>query len=233
LVIAGNSGNHCHSSFASVGAQRCLQWGSQIDGDTMTTRFGSDIDIDFGDRERALSLIKYHPASIDRDGRLVRHNTGIYATDIPIDPFTGQSAIDHEEAERRGYIKLDFLNVGVYQSVRNEQHLRDLMATEPLWDLLRDPAFCSLVIHIGNHHDTLMRMPEPVDSIPRMAMFLSVIRPAKRHLIGKSWAEVAKTVWQRPEDDSYYFKKSHAVAYANLVAVHMNLICESVSQGYG
>ena len=197
------------------------------------TRFGSDIDIDFGDRERALALLQHHPASIDRDGQLVRHNTGIYVTDIPIDPFTGQSAVDHKTAEERGYIKLDFLNVGVYQGVRNEEHLRDLMNTEPLWDLLRDPAFCSLVIHIGNHHGTLMQMPEPVDSIPRMAMFLSVIRPAKRHLIGKTWAEVAQTVWQRPEDDSYYFKKSHAVAYAHLVAVHMNLICEGVSHGYG
>lgn len=199
----------------------------------MTKRFGSDIDIDFGNRDRALALLQHHPASIDRDGKLIRHNTGIYATDIPVDPFTGQSAIDHEEADQRGYIKLDFLNVGVYQSVRNEEHLQDLMHTEPLWDLLQDPAFCSLVIHIGNHHDTLMRMPEPVDSIPRMAMFLSVIRPAKRYLIGKSWREVAETVWTKPVDNSYYFKKSHAIAYSHLVVLHMNLICESVSEGYG
>ncbi len=61
------------------------------------TRFGSDIDIDFGDRERALALLQHHPASIDRDGQLVRHNTGIYVTDIPIDPFTGQSAVDHKQ----------------------------------------------------------------------------------------------------------------------------------------
>ena len=67
-------------------------------------------------------------------------------------------------------------------------------------------------------------MPEAVNSIPRMAMFLSVIRPAKRHLIGKPWAEVASTVWDRPSDDSYYFKKSHAVAYAHLVVINMNLL---------
>jgi len=75
-------------------------------------------------------------------------------------------------------------------------------------------------------------MPEPVDSIPRMAMFLALIRPAKRHLIGQKWVDVAKTVWDRPTDDEYYFKKSHAVAYAHLVAVHMNLICERISYGY-
>jgi hypothetical protein len=67
-------------------------------------------------------------------------------------------------------------------------------------------------------------MPEAVNSIPRMAMFLSVIRPAKRHLIGKPWTEVASTVWDRPSDDSYYFKKSHAVAYAHLVVINMNLL---------
>lgn len=196
-------------------------------------KFNSDIDIDFGDRTKALALLKHHPASIDRDGRMIKHNTGIYVTDIPVDPFTGAASIDHETAEARGYMKLDFLNVGVYQGVRDEAHLNDLMTSEPIWDLLKDPGFCGLVIHIGNHHDTLMRMPEPVDSIPRMAMFLSVIRPAKRHLIGRPWAEVAQTVWNRPEDGGYYFKKSHAVAYAHLVAVHMNLICESISQGYG
>jgi hypothetical protein len=77
-----------------------------------------------------------------------------------------------------------------------------------------------------------MKMPEPVNSIPRMAMFLAVIRPAKRHLIGKTWKEVGETVWDKPADDEYYFKKSHAVAYAHLVAVHMNLICEQISYGF-
>jgi hypothetical protein len=68
-------------------------------------------------------------------------------------------------------------------------------------------------------------MPEPIDSIPRLAMFLAVIRPAKRHLIGKTWQEVNKTVWDKGSD-GYSFKKSHAVGYGNLVAVHMNLIKE-------
>jgi DNA polymerase III alpha subunit len=67
-------------------------------------------------------------------------------------------------------------------------------------------------------------MPEPVDTIPRLAMFLALIRPAKRQLIGKSWQEVAESVWEKPVDDAYYFKKSHAVAYAHLVVVHMNLL---------
>ena len=69
-------------------------------------------------------------------------------------------------------------------------------------------------------------MPEPVDSIPRLAMFLAVIRPGKKHLIGQKWGEVAKTVWDKGTD-GYTFKKAHAIAYAQLVVVHMNLLNNS------
>lgn len=192
-------------------------------------KFQSDIDIDLGDRTQALAHIKHVPASILRDGKLVKHNSGIYVTDIPVDPFTGQASLDYQAAETRGYVKLDLLNVSLYTQIKTEEHLQELMQREPLWDLLLDPGFFSLLIHVGNHHDTLLKMPEPINSIPRMAMFLSVIRPAKRHLIGKPWAEVAQTVWEKPADDGYYFKKSHAVSYAHLVVVNMNLICEQIS----
>ena len=196
-------------------------------------KFRSDIDIDFGNRDSALAVLAGHTAAgIIRDDKLIRHNTGIYVTDVPQDPFTGVASLDHKAAEQRGYMKLDLLNVSLYTQIKSEQHLTQLMSQDPLWDFLLQPEFCSLVIHIGNHYNTLIRMPEPVDSIPRMAMFLALIRPAKRHLIGQKWAEVAKTVWDRPADDEYYFKKSHAVAYAHLVAVHMNLICEQISYGY-
>ena len=187
-------------------------------------RFASDVDIDFGDRTRALELLKTTPASILRDGKLIRHNTGVYATDIPVDPFTGIASIDHETAEDRGYMKLDFLNVSLYTQIKSEQHLQELIAQEPEWDRLYDPEFCSKLIHIGNHYETLIKMPEAVNSIPRMAMLLAVIRPAKRHLIGETWANVAKTVWDRPQDDGYFFKKSHSLAYAHLVVVNMNLL---------
>jgi hypothetical protein len=193
-------------------------------------QFKSDIDIDFGNRDAALQHIRYTPAGIVRDAKLVKHNTGVYVTDIPRDPFTGVASIDHKLAEELGYMKLDLLNVSLYTQIKSEQHLQALMAQEPVWQLLQDAEFCSLVIHIGAHHDLLQRCPEPVDSIPRMAMFLALIRPGKRHLVGLPWHEVARTVWDAT-DEGYTFKKSHAVAYAHLVAVHMNLICEQVSAG--
>lgn len=187
-------------------------------------KFRSDIDIDFGDRTKILDIIQYTPAGIIKDDKLVKHNTGIYITDIPKDPFAGCASIDHKVAEDRGYMKLDLLNVGLYNQVTSEQHLIELMNREPDWTKLYDPEFCAQLIHIGNHYETLIKMPEAVNSIPRLAMFLAVIRPAKRHLIGKTWREVAETVWGKPADDGYYFKKSHAVAYAHLVVVNMNLL---------
>lgn len=195
-------------------------------------KFRSDIDIDFGNREQALKLLDHTPASILRDNQLVPHNTGIYVTDIPQNPFTGTASIDYISAEQRGYVKLDFLNVSLYTQIKDEAHLQTLMTTEPLWDLLYEREVCEQLIHINQHYNTLIQMPEAVNSIPRMAMFLSVIRPAKRHLIGRSWAEVARSVWEKPADGEYYFKRSHAVAYAHLVVVNLNLFCENVSQGY-
>jgi hypothetical protein len=186
--------------------------------------FASDVDIDFADRQQVLALIRHVGATkIDNDANPVAHNTGIYATQIPTDPVTNRSSIDYRAAEARGYIKLDFLNVGIYQQVRNEEHLIKLMNTDPPWHRLYEAEFCGQLIHINNHYDTLIKMPEAVNSIPRLAMFLAIIRPAKRHLIGLPWAEVAKTVWNKPADGSYFFKKAHAISYAHLVLVHMNL----------
>jgi hypothetical protein len=119
-------------------------------------------------------------------------------------------------------MKLDMLNVFVYKHVRDEQHLAQLMQ-DPDWSKLQDKQFFERLIHIGRHYDSMIAMSEPIDTIPRMAMFLSVIRPGKKHLIGKSWAEVAKTVWSSSED-GYAFKRSHAIAYAHLVVVHINLL---------
>lgn len=194
-------------------------------------KFKSDIDIDFGDRTQALTLLKHIPASILRDDKLVKHNTGIYVTDIPVDPFANIASLDYKVAEDRGYTKLDFLNVSLYTQIKSEQHLIGLMSREPEWDRLYEEHFCSKLIHIGNHYDTLIKMPEAVNTIARMAMLLAIIRPGKRHLVGHTWKEVGDTVWEKPLDGSYVFKRSHSCAYAHLVVVNMNLLSDSTDQG--
>jgi hypothetical protein len=191
-----------------------------------TLKFRSDIDIDFADRQQVLDLLNVTPASIIRDGKLTRHNTGVYATDIPVDPFVGSASLDYNVAEDRGYMKLDLLNVHVYKQVKSEEHLIKLMQ-EPDWTKLYDPTICAQLIHVNNHLDTLLKMPEPVDSIPRLAMFLAVIRPGKRHLVGRTWKDVGATIWDKVEGD-YYFKKAHAISYSQLVVVNLNLLDEQV-----
>jgi DNA polymerase III alpha subunit len=69
-------------------------------------------------------------------------------------------------------------------------------------------------------------------SVEQLAAVLAMIRPAKRYLIGKEWTTVMKEVWSKPENDEYFFKKSHATAYAVAITVQMNLICEQISYEY-
>jgi hypothetical protein len=106
-------------------------------------KFTSDIDIDFGDRTKILSIIKHIPASIAKDSGLIKHNTGVYFTEVPVDPFTGQASLDYKSAENRGYVKLDFLNVGIYNQIKSESDLVEMMNADPDWPKLYDREFCS------------------------------------------------------------------------------------------
>ena len=189
-------------------------------------KFQSDIDIDFGNRDELLKHIKHVPAAMRNVKPIRKHNTGVYVTDIPYDALNDMANIDYTVAEERGYVKLDLLNVFVYDLIKSEQELIELMH-EPNWELLKDKAFVERLIHLSNHYQTMQRMPEPINTIPRLAMFLAVIRPSKKHLMGLSWAEVAKTVWDK-EQDGYAFKKAHSISYAQLVVVHMNLLAREI-----
>jgi len=189
-----------------------------------------DIDIDFIDRDSILQHIKHIQAARTDNGNLIKHNTGIYVQDIPYDVISNLASIDYKEAEDRGYFKIDFLNVNVYKGVKNEQHLIQLMETEPLWDLLEQDDFVNLLFHVNGHGSILREMkPKTID---QLAAVLALIRPAKRYLIGKDWTTVMNEVWMKPDTDEYFFKKSHAIAYAMAIVVQMNFICESISYEY-
>ena len=189
-----------------------------------------DIDIDFPNRAQALEKFKHVVAAIEDNGTFKKHNTGIYCTSVPYNPITGLSTIAYKEAEDRGYFKLDFLNVSVYEKVKDRAHLKQLMETEPLWDLLEQDDFSNLLFHI-NGHGSILRQMKP-KTISQLAAVLAMIRPAKRYLIGKDWDSVMTEVWTKPENDEYYFKKAHAIAYAHVIVVQMNLICEEISYGF-
>lgn len=189
-----------------------------------------DIDIDFLNRDQALKLFDHTPASMIDNNQMIKHRTGVYLHEVPVDAVTGLCQIPYDKAEEEGFFKIDFLNLGLYNGVRDEGHLIELMNKEPLWDLLEQDDFCNLLYHVNGHGDILRKMKP--QTIPQLAAVLAMIRPAKRHLIGKSWNEVGMDIWTKPTSGEYYFKKSHAHAYAVAVVVQMNLICENVSYDY-
>ncbi len=187
-----------------------------------------DIDLDFADRTAVLKVIEHVPAAIIDSKGHKKHNTGVYCQVIPQNPLTGTASIDYKLAEERGYFKLDFLNVSIYQSVKDEQHLDRLLNQEPIWSLLEIDEFTDKLFHV-NGHGSILRLMKP-KSLEQLAMVLALIRPSKRHLIGQDWCKIENEIWQRPANDEYFFKKAHAYAYAAAVIVHMNLLCEQLEQ---
>jgi hypothetical protein len=186
-----------------------------------------DIDIDFLNRTSVLDVIKHVPASLE-DGK--KHNTGVYCHEIPTNPLTGNASIDYKAADARGYFKIDFLNVSAYEGVRSEEHLKELLAAEPLWDLLEDPAVCDQLFHINGYHNLIAKLKPK--SIEELSMFLALLRPGKKHLIPvcekEGFQGIQQEIWTKT-DDAYFFKKAHAVAYAHVIVVQLNLLCERVS----
>lgn len=191
---------------------------------------GADIDIDLADRSQLLALIQHIPARQQHQGQSRRHNTGVYVTDIPQDPVTGCAAIDYEAAESRGYFKIDLLNMSVYQLIKDPTHYQQMLEQEPQWSRLwQDPVWASQLVHVGGYVDLLASMRP--DSVSRMAAFISIIRPGKAHLQHRPWQEIFESVWDGDQSRGYVFKKSHAVSYAMLVALHMNLLSQVPHQG--
>jgi DNA polymerase III alpha subunit len=189
-----------------------------------------DIDIDFLNRDEALNHFKHVRASRVDGAELVKHNTGIYFHSVPVNAEKNLCAMSYDQAEEFGYFKIDFLNVSMYKGVRDEEHLKELMLKEPLWDLLEQDDFVNLLFHV-NGHGSILRQIKP-RTVEELAAVLAVIRPAKRHLLGQSMEEILKQVWTKPTGNEYYFKKSHATAYAVAIVVQMNLICEQISYQY-
>jgi len=187
-----------------------------------------DIDIDFADRELALKGLRHTPASIIRDGKIARHNTGVYFHAVPKDPITGLCSLDYNAAEDRGFFKIDMLNVGVYEHVRDEAHLRDLMERPLDWAVFTDPSFVSKLFHLGNYGDLCARL-RPT-SMEHIAMILALIRPGKKHLQSKcetqGFDSIKDDIWVKTEQDTYSFKKAHGHSYAVLVYVHANILLE-------
>jgi hypothetical protein len=190
----------------------------------------ADIDIDLANRDQLLTLIHATSARQMHQGQVRRHNSGVYVTDIPWDPVNACAAIDYEQAEQLGYFKIDLLNMTVYKLIRDSDHYQVMLNLEPPWSRLwTDAIWAQQLVHIGNYTELLETMRP--DSIPRMAAFISIIRPGKAHLQNLSWDQVFASVWDGDASRGFVFKQSHAVSYAALVALHMNLLNQSDAPG--
>lgn len=181
-----------------------------------------DIDIDFADRQAVIEALTPVQAMVEKDGKKTAHPSGCYLQLAPIDPFTKLCSFDYKRAEELGYYKFDFLNQSVYGAVKDEEHLICLLEEDPAWELLEEPVFVEQLPHIHQHFDVVNAIRPK--SIADLAVVLALIRPGKRHLLGKSRAEIDAEIWNLKEADGYVFKKAHATSYAALIVVRMNLL---------
>jgi hypothetical protein len=189
----------------------------------------TDVDMDVFGREEILKGIECIYGRIDRaDNKFEKHNTGVYFQNIPRDPVTNISTVDHRIAKDYGYFKIDFLNVNMYEDVRSEEHLLKLMNTEPPWDFFEYQEITDQLFHLKDHSDLLQKYKPK--SVEDLAMILAIVRPAKVHLQGQSWDRIRKEVWIKNEgDENYQFKRCHAISYALAIIVNLNLLIEKMA----
>jgi len=189
----------------------------------------TDVDIDVFGREKILDGLECVFGRIDRPNtKYEKHNTGVYFQNIPRDPVTNISTLDHRIASDYGYFKIDFLNVNFYEGVRNEEHLLELLNKEPPWDFFLYQEITDRLFQL-NGHSKLFSKYEP-KSVEDLAMILAIIRPSKAHLQGTSWEQIRKEVWLKDANGGYQFKRSHGLAYALAIIVNLNLLIEKMSK---
>lgn len=193
----------------------------------MSQAVQTDIDIDFADRETALLDLPHIAASMVSKGQTTRHPTGVYFQDIPTDPTTSLASLNYDEASDHGYFKIDFLNNHIYESVRDEEHLDELVSREPPWDFLDMPEVVSQLAHVHNHFGVVQAIKPR--SVEDLAVVLALMRPGKRHLLGKTRAEIDAEIWVS-DDTAYSFKRSHSFAYALSIVVQLNLLCDKIAE---
>jgi hypothetical protein len=189
-----------------------------------------DIDIDTSNRQSLLEHLQHVPAVINRQGELIKHNTGVYFHDVPVNPFSRYCSVTYTQAEQMGCYKIDVLNNSIYDKVRDENHLQQLMHTPTMWDLLQHAEVVSQLAHINNHYE-LVRKLKPTQ-VTDLACVLAMIRPGKRHLVRKceqsGFAAIQPEVWLQ-DSNGYTFKKSHSISLAWTIVIQLNLLIEQLT----
>ena len=190
----------------------------------------TDVDIDVFNREKILEGMECIFGRIDRpENKYERHPTGVYFQNIPRDPVTNVSTLDHRIANEYGYFKVDFLNVSMYEHVKSEEHLLALLHKEPPWDFLEYEEITEQLFHLKGHSHLLQKYKPK--SVEDLAMILAIIRPSKAYLQQTNWDRIRQEVWVKTESkENYFFKRSHSISYALAIVVNLNLLIETLSK---
>lgn len=185
-----------------------------------------DIDLDFPTNFNPNTIFtRAVPASMVKKGLLSKHPCGQYLQNIAVDPVTNLAAIPYEEAEVLGYFKIDFLHLSHLGPFVTKQEIRELVKQEPDWDLLLVEANVLKLFHINKHFDLIQKVQPR--SVQELADTLALIRPGKRQMLSdylKDKERVRKQLYTKT--DTYYFKKSHAIAYSLMIVAQLHLVAQ-------
>lgn len=184
----------------------------------------ADIDIDLQTSFDPKSLFPWTKASIVKNEDLAPHPCGVYPQNIPVDPVTGLAAIPYKEAEQLGFMKIDFLHLGVYDNFQSREEIEELLELEPDWNLLLIPSEQKKLFQLSNHGDILTEVKPK--SIEELADVLALIRPGKKKLVKlyKAQRDACRRILYAKDESGYSFKKSHAIAYSMVIVLQLHLI---------
>lgn len=185
----------------------------------------ADLDIDCANRGAILRYFNHIPASrISKQG-LIPHGVGVYFCNIPKDEITGLASIDYKNAEEKfGFVKIDLLHNTTYDKYSNRSELLADIKKPIKWELLNNESFVQTLPHIGSYYNLIRELPK-IDSVEKLAMFISVIRPGKSYLLDtlkatNQWTSIKDRIWVK-ENNGYMYKKSHAISYAMMITLYM------------
>lgn len=187
------------------------------------TKFDIDIDVKPTTKKNRYG----QPLGIynEDQGTFTSHPSGILVDgELPIDPETGLVPIDHKDLSERGYVKVDLLSNHAYSRFKSKRDILTLLEMEDHipWTKLFDRSFCDTLPHLkGNHIHVLDLEPR---SIEDLADLIALIRPGKIHLMQdykRDKERTRKNLYRKPANGKVYLKKSHAIAYATMIAVIM------------
>jgi len=186
-----------------------------------------DIDIDF---KTDFDPLEYFPqavraAMVDKD-ELKKHPAGAYLQYMPKDSISKLAAIPYKKADELGYFKVDFLHLSLLDIFESKEEIRTLLKVEPDWSILEDRESVEKMFQIHRHFDVIFKIKPK--STEELADAISLIRPAKKHLINyyvNDKEKIREELYKKPEDPKkYYFKRSHSLAYALNIVLQLHLI---------